>query len=75
MKIFETLASPCSKPSIRSILTGGLSGQWTIPLHSGTETSIHSAFAVRDSLDNARLPPLSEHSVEVEGGANEGQCR
>jgi hypothetical protein len=37
--------------SIRSIRTGGLSGQWTIPLRSGTEMSVHpSSPGVRDPL-------------------------
>ena len=45
----ETLAtSPCSMSSIRSIRTGGLFGQWTIPLRSGTEMSTHpSSLVVR----------------------------
>src|SRR5215210_2631330 len=62
--------------SARWILTGGLSGQWTMPLCSGTETSIHPSVVCivpADSLGNTRLPPLSERPVEVEGGAYEGQ--
>src|SRR5215217_4953841 len=61
-----------------SILTGGLSGQWTMPLLSGTETSIHPpfvVFALWDSLDNTQLPPLSERPAEVVGGADERQVR
>jgi hypothetical protein len=40
-EIVETLAASLhSMSSIRSIRTSGLSGQWTIPLRSGTEISI-----------------------------------
>src|SRR5215213_107557 len=67
IEISDTLAtSPCSMFSVRSIRTGGLSGQWTMPLCSGTETSIQP-FA------SMRLHPLPERPVEVEGGADEGQ--
>src|SRR3712207_1249902 len=69
IEISETLAaSPCSMLSARSIWTGGLSGQWTIPLRNETETSIQP-FA------STRLPPLPERPVEVEGGADERQVR
>ena len=56
----DTLAaSPRSMSSIRSIRTGGLSGQWTIPSCSGTETSIHpSSLGVRDPLSHTGYPPF-----------------
>src|SRR4051794_16984032 len=67
IEISDTLAtSPCSMFSARSMRTGGLSGQWTMPLLSETETSIQP-FAF------TRLPPLPELPVEVEGGADQGQ--
>src|SRR5215212_9974812 len=68
IEISETLAtSPFSMLSARSIRTGGLSGQWTMPLCSETETSIQPFSML--------LPPLSERPVEVEGGADKGQVR
>src|SRR5215210_7950076 len=54
--------------NVRSIWTGGLSGQWTMPLCSATETSIQP-------FSPMRLPPLFERPVEVEGGADEGEVR
>src|SRR5215204_3610071 len=82
MESVETLAaSPCSISSIRSILTGGLSGQWTMPVRRGTETSIHPpsscpSFVLWESSANMRLsPPGSECLIEVEGGADKGQVR
>ena len=42
MDIFETFAaSPRSRSRNREIMTGGLSGQWTMPSLNPTETSIH----------------------------------
>ena len=59
-EITDTLAaSPRSMSSIRSIRTGGLSGQWTMPLRSGTEISIHpSSLGVRDPLAHTGYPPF-----------------
>ena len=47
-----------SMSSIRSTRTGRLSGQWTIPLRSGTQISIHAfSLGVRDLLvPTANLP-------------------
>src|SRR5215207_4111249 len=79
IEIVETLAaSPCSMSSILSIRTGGLSGQWTMPVRRGTETSIHPAFVFASfpgSSVSIRLPLCSERLVEVEGGADKGQVR
>src|SRR5215207_9194955 len=79
MESVETLAaSPCSISSILSILTGGLSGQWTMPVRRGTEASIHPAFVFAifpGSSASTQLPPCSNILIEVEGGADEGQVR
>ena len=68
IEISETLAaSPFSMLCVRSIRTGGLSGQWTMPLCNETDTSIQ--------LFSMPLPSLSEHPIEIVGGADEGQVR
>jgi hypothetical protein len=45
-----------------------LSGQWTMPLRSRTEISIHPSFVAKGSLFDTPSPPLPRPPYSASGG-------